>query len=567
MNISWESAFCEAKTSGDVFYKDNTSLALSDMQELRSYLDLVHIQYGLLKPYFETKKYPVVESRELLPSFESDMTEYSNLPGFCMVAFDRKLHSFQEIFQFDALQNTNYSEDNKNEASAVATHRNNVLTMQNRLPRHLHEEFRPISRYNVTHLENYSRLLPFLLEMDRGQVFAHNENGHFQLAGIYASFPSDLNTEIKNFGLKIRKFEPRNNALYEQNRLFVYQFLMELYGFPIASERRTSSALFARRLKKKNEPFMVRVLGQSDRVITSICNVCATNRYPAVDKIALVAVEKEQEESIAILKKGGFFVDEKNRVVILQVQYQQHHFNADNVRQERALSPEQQYVIHPITGEKLAGLNIIKDTTNFFLRLNDITRGEYTGRIVYKRNEIVEGTETDEKRLKCLFYWLSKHQRRIVSYSDEFFANVAKVLDSYLLAPEKSDIFESMRELHQDVLTKYSYIKQARKVRLLEDIQNRIYKGERITYLRMLEEACEVLRPLKFEVASYFDQLVLSIISCSERILNDRYLIRNYIAPQDDGLSVYGKNVKHTYGKLVSLLDDFTAIRKVRRES
>lgn len=120
--------------------------------------------------------------------------------------------------------------------------------------------------------------------MDRAHVIAKNTQGKFYFAGIYASFPSDLDTELKRFGLKIGKFQPGDNRLYEINRLFVYQFLMELYGFPIASERRTSSALFARKLFKMGEDFLIRVLGQSDRTITSLYRSTDSRMYPKVEK-------------------------------------------------------------------------------------------------------------------------------------------------------------------------------------------------------------------------------------------------------------------------------------------
>ena len=92
--------------------------------------------------------------------------------------------------------------------------------------------------------------MPFLTMMDRAQVLTLKGDvpGHenFRLSGVYASFPSDLDTEIKRFGLRIGKFAVGDNEMYDQNRNFVYQYMMELYGFPISSERRTSAALFAR---------------------------------------------------------------------------------------------------------------------------------------------------------------------------------------------------------------------------------------------------------------------------------------------------------------------------------
>ncbi len=110
-------------------------------------------------------------------------------------------------------------------------------------------------------------------------------------------------------------------------------------------------------------------------------------------------------------------------------------------------------------------INVIKDTYTLVLKLNDIVKGEFTGRVKYKR-EIVEGTDTHEKRLKFLYSWLSKHQRRIIGYSDEFYANVNKVLDNYLLNSELFDIFNEHNNLYREVWEKYSYIQQARKIKI-----------------------------------------------------------------------------------------------------
>ncbi len=45
---------------------------------------------------------------------------------------------------------------------------------------------------------------------------------------------------------------------------------MVLYGFPIAAERAHLAALFARKLSRLKEPYLVKVLGASDRTITSL---------------------------------------------------------------------------------------------------------------------------------------------------------------------------------------------------------------------------------------------------------------------------------------------------------
>ena len=252
-------------------------------------------------------------------------------------------------------------------------------------------------------------------------------------------------------------------------------------------------------------------------------------------------------------------------MVLLRVIYQQHKYNPDNVRQDRALSVWRQEVIHPLTGAALTGVNIIKDSYSMFLRLNDIVRGEYNGRVVFKRHEIVEGTESDDKRLKFLHSWLTKHQRRIISYSDEFYANVVKVLDTYLLSPDNYEKFAPMRGLHQEVWSKYSYIQQARKVKVLEDLLGRQYKGQKLSYLAMLTTFADILSDLKFEMVNYFDELVERLLAIGERALSDRYLIKNFVNRKDEELSEYGLSLKKVYGRLVALLDEFSHIRKSRK--
>ena len=565
--VSWINAF----TEGEFAWKNEFTLAdntrATNLSQLKRLLDIVHIKHCLIRPYQEQPNYPILESRELLPSFDPDPWEHKNLPGFSMVAFGRPLNFFEEVFQFDLIYppTPELKLSKKQLAACQERQTANLQTMLMRLPRRMHDSFRSrVSKQEVSSITNYPNMLEFLLQMDRAHVLGMNDRQGYSLAGIYASFPSDLDSEIKRFGLRLGKFKVGDNESYINNRLFVYQYLMELYGFPIASERRTSSALFARNLHKMGEHFLIRVLGQSDRMLTTLFNYGETRPYPHLEKTALVQVDEDQEEALEMIADQGFFLDVKRRVVILRVNYVQHKYNAQNVREDRALSVSSQEVIHPLTGQCLCKLNIVKDSTNLFLRLNDITRGEYSGRIVYKRYEVVENTDTDEKRLKFLYAWLSKHQRRIISYSEDFYANVVIVLERYLLAPENYDSFDQMYDLYQDVLEKFSYIQQARKVRALEDIKGRLYRGERLSYRKMLQEAVDLLRNLKFEIISYFDSLVLTVISLSEDMLNDRYLIRTYIECPDTGLSPAGLEIRKNYRRLVGLVDEFRAIRRSR---
>lgn len=567
----WQEAFSrytgpscetEADNKGEIY-------DLKSLEGLRLYLDHVHIKNCLLRPYFEQKKkYPLVESRELLPSFEVDLYEYKKLPGFSMVALERQLNFFQEVFQFDILHSPRLLDDSTTEKACPlfdSILRANIETFESRLPKRSHKDFQQeYSHTDVSNIHNYDKILPFLLEIERAHVMAKDNTGRFYLSGVFGSLPSDLDTELKRFGIQIGKFKPGDNLLYEYNRLFVYNFLMELHGFPIVSERRTSSALFARRLFRMGEKFMVRVLGQSDRTITSLFSHPKARHYPRVEKIALVQVSRDNKEAIAELKKGGFFVDVKRRVVILKVKYRQHKFNHENVREDRALSVYRQEIIHPLTGEIVSHFNVIKDASSMTLLLNDIVRGEYNGSIVYKRNELIKDTDTHEKRLKFLFAWLSKHQRRIIGYSDEFYSGVVKVLDSYLLAPDNYEPFNEMSELYQEVWSKYSFIQQARKLKTLEDLKERKYRGKHVSYLEMLQIMTEILNELKFEIVNYFEKLVETTLKIGDRVLNDSYLRRNYILKHDDDLTEYGLKIKKLYGRLVVILDEFRSIRKSR---
>lgn len=562
----------------DVFSKDGLPwcddaqaappVAVSELADLKRLLDAVHIRHCLVKPYQESKHYPLVEGRELLPSFDNDMFEYKNLPGFALVAFARPLDYFAEIFQYDRLHPLLPEAEGACCPLKDQVLEQNIQTLASRLPRQHQEVFRQqFSGVDTAALSSYAALMPYLLTMDRAHVLAWDAARLFHLAGIFASFPSDIDSELKRFGIRIGKFANGDSDMYERNRMFVYQFLMELYGFPIVSERRTSSALFARKLHKMGERFLLRVLGQTDRTITTYMSNGEATRYPALEKIALVAVDRDQDEAMEAITKGGYFLDSPQRVVILRVRYRQHVFNPGNVRQDRALSVLSQEVLHPITGAALTGLNIIKDTSNMFLRLNDIVQGEYTGRIIYKRTEVVENTDTHEKRLKFLYCWLGKHQRRMIGYSDDFFSKVSKVLTGYLYAPDNDDAFDTLHDLHQDVCTRFSYIQQARRVRILEDLCQRTFKGQHVSYVRMLREAVQLLTEMKFEIVNFFPTLVDAVINGVEQILRDRYLQRHYVEPPEESLTRTGQEIRKQYGRLVSLQDGFKAVRKARSAS
>ncbi len=561
----YSEAFSQSKWNFDEKSDSFKFISITTLSELKEFLDIIHIRETLLKPYFENKNYPLIDVRSLLPSFESDSYEYHNLPGFSMLVLDRKLSSFQEVFQYDSLhpisEFLSFAKGPCCPLESNVTQINNH-TMLSRLPRNFHEEFKKkFQRQDITILDLYPQLLPYLIEMDRAHVLSKSFYGHYQLSGVFASFPSDMNGEIKRFGLRIGKFQMDNDELYQRNRNFVMQYLMELYGFPIASERRTSAALFSRRLHKAGESFLIRVLGQSDRVITTIWNYHQHGRYPSVEKITLVSIDKEQADIINEIKEQNAFVDEKKRVIILRTLYKQHAFNKGNVRQDRALSIMSHEIIHPITGKSIQNINVLRDTTNLIIRLNDIIRGEYFGTVLYKKTELIENTDTEEKRLKFLFTWLSKHQRRIISYSDEFFLDLSKILEAYLSKLNADDSSE-LRELVQENLNKFSFILQARKVRALEEISVRKYKDKVLNYEQMLTEAVNITKELRFESVHYFETIIESTLYEIERILNNRYLLKNYIEKTEGQLTARGMEIKKNYRKLVAIRDEILGIQK-----
>jgi hypothetical protein len=434
--------------------------AIRDRYLLKEFLEYTHIRLGLLAPY--TRTYPLIEPRELLPSFEKNFSEYKHLPCFSMVVFNRPLSYQEEIFQFDLLHPP--EEGNRR---LMKENQDKILP---HLDRDLRPEFRQkLGARDITDLAHYPELLDFLFHMDRAHVMARDEAGDFRLLGVYGSFPSDLDTELKGLGRKLGKFKKLDSATYEREREFIYQFLMELYGFPIASERRTSGALFARRLSHLKEQYLIKVLGASDRTITSLCGF-EQKRYPLVEKIALIPLSPSLAEANPHLQEGGFYVDPERRVVILKVTYQQHKYNRYNVLEDRALAIVRQEIIHPDHGGREVNLNILKDTKRTLKELTDIVRGEHIGSITYRRSDLITSTKTHEERLKFLSAWLAKNQRRLGTYGQETFEATKKLLNSYLFHRDHRDAFARHRDLHREVVQRLAYLRQVQQLQPLEKL-------------------------------------------------------------------------------------------------
>ena len=177
---------------------------IRDRYLLKDFLEYTHIRLGLLAPY--NRAYPLIEPRELLPSFEKNFSEYKYLPSFSMVAFNRPLAYQEEIFQFDLLHPP--EEGNRR---LMKENQDKILP---HLDRDLRADFRQkLSTRDITHLAHYPELLHFLFHMDRAHVMARDEAGDFRLLGVYASFPSDLDTELKGLGRKLGKFKARQRHL------------------------------------------------------------------------------------------------------------------------------------------------------------------------------------------------------------------------------------------------------------------------------------------------------------------------------------------------------------------
>ncbi len=562
-------------TDSKYAWKNETELRelvhLKTIPELKEFLDIIHIRSALISPLNSWEDYPIIDTRSLIPSFDNDPYEYHSLPGFSMLVLDRQLHPFTEVFQYDPLyQVCSEKKDEKRKDKNNRTKQeeqlfeSNLQTMLSRLSKRYHEEFKPAySKSDLTQLDNYPNLLNFLFHMDRAHVIAKNKDNNFQLSGIFASFPSDLDGELKRYGLRIGKFKIGDSKLYLRNRLFTLQFLMELYGFPIASERRTSSALFARKLHKSGEAFMVRVIGQSDRTITTIWSDCNNqSRYPYVEKIALVVIE--DYDSIVQLEELNAFVDEERCIAIGRVRYLQHVYSPTNVRQDRACSIQYQAIIHPITGEDIP-INFLRETASLVLSLNDISNGEFYGKTIYKRTEIIEGSDTEEKRLKVFYAWLLKNQRRIISYSEESFSNFLKLFQNYFATVTYIDENHELSHYLFELKQRYNYINQARKLRVLEEILTEENKDKKLSYYELYDKSIKILSSYKSDLSIYFEDLVSTAISLIEVLLNDRYVLSKYVNINEEKLTKKGFEIKHSYIRLQKIYYEFLDLQKQQK--
>ncbi|MGQ9687461.1 MAG: hypothetical protein ACUVXF_01540 [Desulfobaccales bacterium] len=488
---------------------------ITDRTILKEFLDYVHMKKGLLEVY--SPSYPLVEPRELLPSFEKSYSEHPELPSFSLVALNRPLFYQDENFQFDLLHPA---------TEGKKALRENLEKISPHLDKERRSLFRSrFAQRDLTDLGSYEEFLDFLFHMDRGQVIALDQEGVFRLLGVYASFPSDLDNEIKTLGRQMGRFKKQDSAVYERERYFVYQFLMELYGFPIASERRTSAALFARRLSRAKEQYLIKVLGSSDRTITSLCGF-EQKKYPLVEKMALVALPVASAESHPYLAEQGFLVDPERRVVLFKVTYKQHKYNPLNVLEDRALSVVSQEIIHPCHGGRDAAFNLLKDTLRSLKDLTDIVRGEYLGSIVYQRADLISAPKTHEDRLKFLSAWLAKNQRRLATYSPENFEAAKKVLNSYLLNKDFKEVFAKHADLHREALRQMAILNQAHQLQTLEKLTQKRAERRQLGPFERLSQAVAFLEEKREELPYFYPALFQKCLDLWDKILDYPYFRR-----------------------------------------
>lgn len=509
-------------------------------------LDYLHIDCGLLSHY--GPDYPLVEPRELAPPLDSPLVEHTNLPAFSMVILDRPISYQDESFQFDLLT----PEGRPMDPSLAAANRQ---AFRDRLPRNLLSELEDIiGRRALTPLANYADLLRLLLRMDRGHVIARDADDEFRLVGIFASFPSDLDGEIKRLGRSIGKFLAGDNDLYAANRLFVYRFLMEQTAFPICGERHTSAALFARRLLRRKERFAVKVLGHSDRTLTTLTSEGASGRLPIVEKAALVKASSCEPQRLRQMRHEGYFVDPDRQVVILRIKYQHHAYHRDNVMEDRACSILAQEVVHPQTGELLEDLDILGLSQDRLLQLNDIIRGEHQGAIVYSQREIVAATMDVDDRLRFLAAWLQKNRFQIADYSPDHFERIVKVINRFLDDDELAACFDSYRTLVQEVQGLLVELRLAHRLRLLERlVRNRAdSEGRKLQHLQILAILNHFLSEEGEQLANDHPRAMRKLMRICQSYLDDPYLKRR--ATQHEAKTNYYSQINTEYEKLTQVV-------------
>ena len=170
------------------------------LEELKHVLEYHHIKTGLLSAY--DSHYPLVEPREMLPSFDSPHIEHHGLPAFGALVLDREVSYQDEVFQFDLLT----PEGSPPDPGIVASNR---MILRERLPRDLLPVMeRRLGRRAVTApCTATSGFCPFSPGWTGGMSYPGGREGFSTSPASSHPFPRILDGEIKRFGLRIGKIQ------------------------------------------------------------------------------------------------------------------------------------------------------------------------------------------------------------------------------------------------------------------------------------------------------------------------------------------------------------------------
>ncbi len=102
---------------------------------------------------------------------------------------------------------------------------------------------------------------------------------------------------------------------------------------------------------------------------------------------------------------------------------------------------------------------------------------------------------------------------------------------------------------------------------MLEEISTRKYKDKTLNYEQMITEALNIAKELRLESIHYFETIIESTLYEIDRILNNRYLLRNYIEKSENQLTARGLEIKKNYGKLIAVRDEIVSIQKSHTKS
>ena len=192
-----------------------------------------------------------------------------------------------------------------------------------------------------------------------------------------------------------------------------------------------------------------------------------------------------------------------------------------------------QQIIHPQTGEALA-TDVLGLGQDRMLLLNDIVRGEHDGSILYKGRYPVSGTADHKTRLKFLSAWLGKHRAILADYSPDNFEMTSRIINSYLQAPEKQEIFENSPELYAEVKAAAANLRVAHRLRLLEKMVNTKsdHSGRRLQHSHILIILVHILSTEGDSFAEHHPRSLEKLLNICRRELSNRYLRKRYLSKE-----------------------------------